>query len=166
MRKLTAMAAILLLAPFPARAQEAAPPAEPSASPGWAARCASAGRTAPADCALEQRLVVQETGQPFLTVTVRVPAEPRAPFLLIQTPLGLHLPSGLTLKVDAGAGSTLMFEHCDPNGCYAGRPLDDGLLTAMRTGQDLHLTLRTMDGQNLDLDIPLAGFAKAYAGIQ
>ena len=147
-----------------AGAAAATPPAVPPT--GWEARCTSAGRTAPATCTLEQRLLVQETGQPFLTLTLRVPAEPRRPFLALQTPLGLHLPSGLALKVDGGKVLTVAIERCDQNGCYAGGPMADDLLAALKAGQTLDVTMRAADSQDLSLAVPLAGFAPGYDAIR
>ena len=151
-------------APPPAEARQ--PSAE--AVPGWEPRCTSAGRTAPADCTLEQRLLLQQTGQPFLTLTVRVPAapEPRRPFLLVQTPLGLHLPSGLALRVDGREPLQVQIERCDGNGCYAGGPLSADLLAALKGGRVLNVTLRTVDGRDLGLAVPLAGFTAGYGAIQ
>jgi invasion protein IalB len=117
-------------------------------------------------CTLEQRLVVQATGQPFLTLTVQVPAEPRRPFLAAQTPLGLHLPSGLSLKIDAGQALTVAIERCDQNGCYAGGPIADDFLAALKAGQTLNVTMRAPDGQDLSLAVPLAGFAPGYDAIR
>jgi invasion protein IalB len=179
LRKLATLAVLAMLPSVTVVGQEVqAPVAKPpviqdagsaaSAIPpgGWEPRCTSAGRTAPATCTLEQRLVVQETGQAFLTLTVRVPAEPRRPFLAVQMPLGLHLPSGLTLKVDAGKPLMLAIERCDQNGCYAGQPVADELLAAMKAGQTLNVAMRAGDGQELSLEVPLAGFARGYAAIQ
>jgi invasion protein IalB len=142
----------------------AAAPAAPAA--GWEPRCTSAGRTAPMSCTLEQRLVVQATGKPFLTLTVQVPAEPRRPFLAAQTPLGLHLPSGLSLRVDAGQALTVAIERCDQNGCYAGGPIADDFLAALKAGQTLNVTMRAPDGQDLSLAVPLAGFAPGYDAVR
>jgi len=177
MRRLAMLAALAVLpaaaalgqadqgaAAKPPVVQDAGAAAAPAA--GWEPRCTSAGRTAPMSCTLEQRLVVQATGQPFLTLTVQVPAEPRRPFLAAQTPLGLHLPSGLSLRVDAGQALTVAIERCDQNGCYAGGPIADDFLAALKAGQTLNVTMRAPDGQDLSLAVPLAGFAPGYDAIR
>jgi invasion protein IalB len=158
--------AVLPTAAALAGEQETAVTAPAAPAAGWEPHCTSAGRTAPATCTLEQRLVVQETGQPFVTLTVRVPAEPRRPFLAVQTPLGLHLPSGLSLKIDAGQALTVAIERCDQNGCYAGGPIADDFLAALKAGQTLNVTMRAPDGQDLSLAVPLAGFAPGYDAIR
>jgi invasion protein IalB len=179
LRRLAPLAALAVLLSATARALTAGEQGAPAAPPvlqeaggaatpaaGWEPRCTSAGRTAPMSCTLEQRLVVQATGQPFLTLTVQVPAEPGRPFLAAQTPLGLHLPSGLSLRVDAGQALTVAIERCDQNGCYAGGPIADDFLAALKAGQTLNVTMRAPDGQDLSLAVPLAGFAPGYDAIR
>src|ERR1043166_837620 len=47
--------------------------------PGWTARCASASRDAPLECAVEQNAVLPRTGQLVIAVNIRVPADTHAP---------------------------------------------------------------------------------------
>lgn len=97
----------------------------PAAMPGEGRepRCVSAARAARADCVIEQRLSLEGTGQAFVTVSVRVPAEPRNPVLMVSAPLGLYLPAGLRLRVDDGEAHRLEIQGCDNNGCHVAAPL-------------------------------------------
>ena len=79
-----------------------AAPANTPPPPGWAARCGSAGRDAPLECAIEQSAVLPRTGQLVILVNIRVPADTHTPSALIQLPLGLNLPAGAKLQVDQG----------------------------------------------------------------
>jgi invasion protein IalB len=66
----------------PQAAQPAAPAAQPQADTaptGWAARCTSASRDAPLECAIEQNAVLTKTGQLIALINIRVPADTRAP---------------------------------------------------------------------------------------
>ena len=88
--------------------QPAATPAAPSdiptanAPPGWIARCSSAGRDTPLECAVEQSAVLSKTGQLLVLASIRVPGDTHAPVAFIQLPLGLNLPAGAKLQVDDG----------------------------------------------------------------
>jgi invasion protein IalB len=158
-RALAASATIALHA-LAASAQEAAPEA---ASPAeWSSQCVSVARGGDADCSMEQRLVVQQTGQLVIVVSVRVP---HGPAMLVQLPLGLFLPAGIQLGVDDRATQNLPVQRCDANGCYAGLPVDPALLAALKTGKALRLTMRNMAQEPVTFEVPLAGFGAAFERI-
>ena len=48
------------------------------APPGWVARCTSASRDAPLECAVEQTAVLTKTGQLIVLVNIRVAGDTRA----------------------------------------------------------------------------------------
>jgi invasion protein IalB len=171
---LLALLASLQLAAGPALASEATLPHEPlevleaaDAEPSpWLPTCASDGRAGPLACSLQQRLIVQETGQPFLTLTFRVPRAGEQPVIAIQTPLGIYLPPGVALRVDDGEPMTLAIASCDVNGCHAGATLAEPLLAALEGGRTLHLVLHTDEVDTLDFEIPLAGFNRGFSAIR
>src|SRR3982074_2232641 len=117
-------------------APPATPPAEPApantpAPPGWGARCTSASRSAPLECAIEQTAVLSKTGQLIVLVNIRVPTDTHAPVALVQLPLGLNLPVGTKLQVDEGKAVDLQIPTCATRGCYASTPIAPELLTAL-----------------------------------
>jgi invasion protein IalB len=132
----------------------------------WPSRCVSLARNAAADCMIEQRLVVEGAGEAFVTVSVRVPAEPRRPLLTITSPLGLYLPAGVTLRIDDGEATRLDLQGCDNNGCYASAPIAPALLASLQTGTVLHLILENMARQTINIDVPLDGFGDGYGKIE
>ena len=143
--------------------ERAAPAPAPVA---WLPQCTSQGRSAPLACRIEQRLVVEETGQAFLTLTVHAAGGDAPPVLAIQTPLGLYLPPGLILRAGDGALLSIPVATCDANGCHATRVLDDSLLATLQAAGTLELVLHTAPNQTLAVPIPLTGFATAYAAIR
>ncbi len=153
----------MALCGVPASAQEAAPAPAPPAE--WSSQCISVARGGDADCSIEQRLVVQETGQLVIVVSVRVPHAPRTPAMLIQLPLGLFLPAGIQLGVDDRTTQTLPVQRCDANGCYVGLSLDASLLAALKAGKALRLTMRNMAQEPVTFEVPLAGFSAAFERI-
>lgn len=148
--------------------QPAAAPANaaPNQQPAWNARCASLSRQLPLECTLEQQVVVQATGQQISFVSVRVPGDTRQPVMMVQLPLGLYLPAGLTLQIDEGKGQVLAIQSCDQRACYVGLPIPADLLDNLKKGQRLNLVMQSMNREPVTIVHPLADFAAQYQKIQ
>ena len=150
-------------APAPENADGAAQNTPP---PGWSTRCASVGREAPLECAIEQNAVLPRTGQLVIAVSIRVPADTHAPSVLIQLPLGLNIPAGAKLQVDDGKVADLQIQTCEARGCYAGAAIGPDLLAAMKTGKQLKVSFQNLNREPLTVPLPLADFAPAYEKIK
>jgi invasion protein IalB len=148
-----------------ATATEAAPANTP-APPGWIARCSSASRGAPLECAIEQTAVLTKTGQLIVLINVRVPAETRTPVAIVQLPLGLNLPAGAKLQVDDGKTSDLQIQTCEARGCYANVQISPDLLAAMKSGKQLKVSFQNLAKETITIPMPLADFAAAYEKIK
>jgi len=147
-------------------APAAAEGANTSAPPGWVARCSSASRSAPLECAIEQSAVLTKTGQLIVLVNVRVSAETRAPVALVQLPLGINLPAGAKLQVDEGKMFDLQIQTCEQRGCYANTPIAADMLAAMKSGKQLKVSFQNLAKETIAIPIPLADFAAAYDKIK
>ena len=134
--------------------------------PGWAARCGSASRDAPLECAIEQSAVLPRTGQLVILVNIRVPADTHTPSALIQLPLGLNLPGGAKLQVDDSTATDLQIQTCEARGCYAGTAIAPDLLAAMKSGKQLKISFQNLNKETLTVPLPLADFAAAYDKIK
>jgi len=152
--------------PAAAPAENGAAPANTPPPPGWAARCGSASRDAPLECAIEQSAVLPRTGQLVILVNIRVPADTHTPSALIQLPLGLNLPGGAKLQVDDGATTDLQIQTCEARGCYAGTAIAPDLLAAMKSGKQLKISFQNLNKEILTVPLPLADFATAYDKIK
>ena len=150
--------------PAPPQADPA--PANTPAAPGWAARCASASRDAPLECAMEQTAVLSKTGQLIILVNIRVPADTHTPVALVQLPLGLNLPVGAKLQVDDGKAIDLQIQTCENRGCYASTPIAPELLTALKSGKQLKVSFQNLAKETITIPMPLADFAAAYDKIK
>jgi invasion protein IalB len=151
----------------PATPQAETPPAAAApAQPGWAARCTSASRDAPLECAIEQTAVLSKTGQLIVLVNIRVPSDTHAPVLLLQLPLGLNLPVGAKLQVDDGKTADLQIQTCDNRGCYASIPIAADLLAAIKAGKQLKLSFQNLNKETITIPMPLADFPAAYDKIK
>jgi invasion protein IalB len=134
--------------------------------PGWTARCASASRDAPLECAIEQNAVLPRTGQLVIAVNIRVPADSRTPSALIQLPLGLNVPAGAKLQVDDGKALDLQIQTCEARGCYAGTAIAPDLLAAMKSGKQLKVSFQNLNKETLTVPLPLTDFAASYEKIK
>ena len=140
---------------------EAAP-----ASPGWVARCTSASRDAPLECAIEQTAVLTKTGQLIVLINIRVASDTRTPIAVIQLPLGLNLPAGAKLQVDDGKTADLQIQTCEQRGCYANTSIAADMLAAMKSGKQLKVSFQNLGKEVISIPMPLADFAAAYDKIK
>jgi invasion protein IalB len=150
----------------PATPRADTPPPNTPAPPGWAARCSSASRDAPLECAIEQTAVLSKTGQLIVLVNIRVPSDTHAPVVLVQLPLGLNLPVGAKLQVDDGKPIDLQIQTCENRGCYASTPVAPDLLAALRSGKQLNVSFQNLAKETMTIPMPLADFAAAYDKIK
>jgi invasion protein IalB len=146
--------------------QADAAPANTPASPGWVARCSSASRDAPLECAVEQTAVLTKTGQLIVLLNIRVAADTRQPVAVIQLPLGLNLPAGAKLQVDDGKVSDLQIQTCEQRGCYANSPIPAEMLAAMKSGKQLKVSFQNLGKETITIPMPLTDFAAAYDKIK
>ena len=153
--------------PAPAAAP-AAPHADtaPANNPGWVARCTSASREAPLECAMEQTAVLSKTGQLVVLVNIRVPGDTRVPVALIQLPLGLNLPVGAKLQVDEGKAVDVPIQTCEARGCYVNAPIAADILAALKSGKQLKVSFQNLSKETITIPMPLADFAAVYEKIK
>jgi invasion protein IalB len=149
----------------PAVPTPAADPAAP-AQPGWAARCSSASRDAPLECAIEQTAVLSKTGQLIVLINIRVPSDTHVPLATVQLPLGLNLPGGAKFQVDDGKATDLQIQTCEARGCYAAAVITPDELAALRSGKQLKLSFQNLAKETITIPMPLTDFAAAYDKIK
>lgn len=166
------MAAVLGATAFAAASQETtgqtnqANPAKQKQPIPWSSTCSAAARNLPLECALEQRAFVRETGQLIGQITIRVPSETKKPVAMIQAPLGLFLPAGITVDVDGDMAQNYPLQTCNANGCFAGFPITDQLLDRMFNGGKLNVIFQYLDKKPFTLPMSLVGFTEAYTRIK
>ena len=136
------------------------------AQPGWAARCSSASRDAPLECAIEQNAILTKTGQLVVLVNIRVPGDTRAPIALVQLPLGLNLQAGAKFQVDESKSIDLPILTCENRGCYASVPLSAETVNALRAGKQLKIIFQDQAKETIAIPISLTDFSAAYDKIK
>ena len=131
---------------------------EPRKFGPWTARCETTQGKVEGGCFLYQNLVLRTGGQRVLQFAVGYAQGSNTPIALVSLPLGISLPPGVWLRVDAGERVQVMVERCEPAGCRAGMPLGPSLLEALRTGKRLTVTFYDTERKPIEVPLPLDGF--------
>jgi invasion protein IalB len=157
------------VAPKPAAQSPGAAPPQPAAGEAnapapltWTTRCFSEGRKAALLCEVEQSMFITKTGQLVASVNVKLPADTRQPVMMIQLPVGLFLPAGVSLQIDEGKPQSLAIQTCDLKGCYAATPVAPEMLGAMKSGKRLAVVFQNLNKENVNLAFALSGFVEGY----
>jgi invasion protein IalB len=151
-----AIAALLLTGltatPFPAAAQET-----PAA---WRVECSGDGKTL--DCRAVQQLFQRDTRQLLISMLVRKAPDPKAALVTLQLPLGLNLTEPVQIKVDNGQPERQPIQTCTNTGCFVSMTANERLVTAMRSGTELKLTVQDANKNPIEMALPLLGFGIAF----
>jgi invasion protein IalB len=149
-------------------AAAAATPPTPPPPAGWTVRCDNPTGAAEGGlvCGMEQAVYAAGSGQAIVKAMVQIDPEVKAPALIVQLPLGILLPEGLTLSIDDGKALRAPLQTCDGQGCYANVPVAAEMLDALGKGKDIVIAFQTVKKQPISVPVPLAGFMPAFQKIQ
>jgi invasion protein IalB len=150
--------------PKGATGESEAPQEAPAAPPTWKVSCSNS--QSGFDCRALQTLFVKRTGQPVLTVAVRIPADTKKPVMLFSLPLGSYLPAGAALQFGQEVAKAMPIQNCDRSGCFAQYAVSNAEIAAMLKGADLTITMQDMQRKPLTFVVPVTGFSEAYAKIK
>jgi len=132
----------------------------------WALRCVEDEVGKQGRCRLFQRLILEENKRVVLQAMIVLPKNVTDPAnAVFVLPLGLHLPSGIKLRVDSGEVSDLQVERCFPQGCTARILLDRKMLASFKEGNIATVIVRERPTQDVNLRVSLAGFSAGYKAL-
>lgn len=116
-------------------------------------------------CFVEQFAIANPQRTMLLHVRVGYLGAEGKPRIVIVTPLGVHLPPGVSLSLDDKEPLLLPYDSCQPSGCLVIADLNQEALQRFTTGTTL--TVRYIGGDKGKLDIPiqLKGLGEALKGI-
>ena len=145
------------LAPAAASAQGAV-----RASHGdWQIRCDTPPGAPAEQCAAVQSVTAEDRQNVGLTVIVLRTADRQLRLLRVLAPLGVLLPSGLSLKVDDQDLGRAGFVRCLPNGCVAEVVMEDKLVDQLKNGKTATCIIFQTPEQGIGIPISLQGFGEA-----
>jgi invasion protein IalB len=137
---------------------------EPATASEWRVECANNGKVL--NCRVLAEVVQQKTHQIITSLTVRYPMETKKPVMMVQVPLGVLVSEPIAIQVDNNKAEHANIQTCTQAGCFAGSPISNALIEAMRIGKHLKIIVYNVKKQSVTVTIPLTGFALAYDKIK
>ena len=128
----------------------------------WTVVCSSAEKKR---CVAQQQLSNPNNQQIIASATVRLTKDGFAE-LSVQTPSGVMLAPGVTLKVDDKETAQAPFVACAPRACEANFKIDQNLINSLAKGKTLSARVQSLRGKDVGIDFQLNGFVKAYAAFK
>lgn len=105
---------------------------------------------------------VAENNQPVLGLAVyQVKDDPRR-FARILVPLTFMIPPGVRLSAEGLNPVAGRFQICSQEGCFVEVELNDAAINQIKKAQTMRLDMQNQVQQEVNFEIPLAGFAKMY----
>jgi invasion protein IalB len=131
----------------------------------WQMRCETPAGARTEQCAMVQSVQAEDKPNVSLVVIVLKTADGRSRLLRVIAPLGVLLPSGLGLKIDATDVGRAGFVRCLPSGCIAEVVMDDELLGKLRAGQAATFIVFQTPEEGIGIPVSLNGFGTAFESL-
>lgn len=131
----------------------------------WELRCETPPGAAHEQCALLQSVAAEDKPNINLVLIVLKTADGKSRLLRVIAPLGLLLPSGLGLKIDATDVGRAGFVRCLPTGCVAEVVLEDKLVDQLKDGQTATFIIFQTPEEGIGIPVSLAGFREGYEAL-
>lgn len=132
----------------------------------WQIRCERPVGAPGEQCALIQNVEAADRPNVSLTVLFLLTADRQARILRVLAPLGVLLPPGLGLSIDANEIGVAGFVRCLPDGCIAEVELDDGLIERFEAGGTATFVIFQTPEEGIGIPISLDGFTAGFAALQ
>jgi len=131
----------------------------------WAVQCQESEQKTLSSCFMFQRILVKDSGESLLRMTVDRPKDLSAPRAIFVIPLGTYVTPGVSVQIDTSDPLDLEIEYCDKQGCYAGISLDQPILSLLKRGRQAVVTFQSRGRQEIKLPISLNGFSSGLAAL-
>lgn len=150
------------LAATPALAQQApqAAAGQGGVAPLWLISCSNQANPTVLSCEFSQSIVMTQGNQNQRVATVSFVKDVGQPekTAVLTLPVGIYLPAGVTASVDGRALAKAEFTSCGGQACQATAPVDAEWLDAMRGGDEMILTVESLDRRPVSFSFQLKDF--------
>ena len=107
-------------------------------------------------------MIDQKSNAQILLISIKHATAGEANAMLLRFFHGVYLPGGVSLQIDGGQATQIVFQKSDRLGVYAALPLTDRIVADMKRGKDLKLSVQINQNEPLQLVARLNGFGPAY----
>jgi invasion protein IalB len=126
----------------------------------WVLRCEQEGEFRDR-CFIRQTLTLKASGEMLFDIAAGYPLGGDFPLLLLSAPLGMYLPGGITIEVDATGAHRTIVAYCNTEGCHAYYRMTPELFRLFRQGRWLNVTFLDGTRRAHSLQVSLNGFSDA-----
>jgi invasion protein IalB len=174
-------------APKPAQAQAPAPTPAPSpeqaqaqpgqgqpqgpmkvdlqpSQPDWTKVCGKDQAANKEICYTTRDFGTQADQPPVLALAVYDVKGDDTKIIRMLVPVGLMLRPGFRFSIDKGPQMEGAYEICFPNGCFGEAKVKSNIIDSMKKATALSVTVKNQVNAEVNFNIPLANFGKAYDG--
>ncbi|MEM1049570.1 MAG: invasion associated locus B family protein [Pseudomonadota bacterium] len=144
-------------------ATKAEQPVQTTATYGdWTVRCRSVAQKDDKLCEMIQVVPAKNKQGAVANLAVgRMPGEDKVR-LVVQLPIGVHLPSRVAMKVGTDAVGDAEFQSCFSNFCLARSDLDPAALKRLKDGKVMTLAFKDRALRDAAIQVSLKGFTAAH----
>lgn len=110
---------------------------------------------------------VAENNQPVMAVAVYAVKEDSRRFVRFLVPLTFLIQPGIRFSAEGTQPVNAKFQICLQQGCFVEGELNDAAINSIKKANVLRIDMQNQLGQEVNFEVPLAGFGKAFdsAGI-
>lgn len=164
---LVCLSLVLLAMAGPVAAQSSQPP-----QPGiehfgdWGRQCEALPGGQRPQCFLYQNIYLKQNRKKLLYIAVGYFGAAQTLGAIVQVPLGLYLPAGLTIELPDAKPLRIVLEICLRAGCRASVTLAPDTIEAFKRGGRAVVKLQDARKRVVALPLSLNGFAQGFARLQ
>jgi len=107
---------------------------------------------------------VAENNQPVMAVAVYAVKDDQRRFVRFLVPLTFMIPPGIRFSAEGMSPVNARFQICLQQGCFVEGELNDAAIASLKKSPMVRIDMQNQVGQEVNFEVPLAGFAKAFDG--
>ncbi len=138
---------------------------EPAPENPWTIRCETPTSYQHNSCIMYQEILLKKDGLPVLQFSIGLAEPGQDPIVLITLPLGIYLPTGVSLMIDEQEKVNFPIERCDPDGCHMLVTLTDSRINTLKNAQQLKVFFNDSESSPIVISLSLFGFKDAFSRI-
>lgn len=128
----------------------------------WEMRCETPPGASREQCAIIQSVAAEDRPNVNLVVIVLKIADGKSRLMRVIAPLGVLLPSGLGLKIDATDVGRAGFVRCLLSGCVAEIVMEDKLIDQLKAGTTATFIIFQTPEEGTGIPLTLSGFKDGF----